>query len=251
MSSKKFVVLLGLASFATFWVAAMTAEFVNAGKAANERPLAIVRRFKPDVRVKHAETSDWIDAKMAEKLYDLDTLKTEATGYAAVQFMDNSLVKVKPNSLLIVRGEVRSKNSTSGRLAVEVGEVFLNVTKRRSEFSVQTPTSVGSVKGTSFSTNVGESGETTFLGFSGSIEVTALNSGQKVTISRRKKATVDSEGNSITVKNVSNNDLGSEERQYNSLDDQSKPKLLKLRFRNDSGQTREVEVQYYELEGDN
>jgi len=200
------------------------------------------------VNIKHAESQDWELAKMAAKLYDSDTLKTDNNGYAAVQFMDNSLVKVKPKSLLIIRGEVLDKNSTASRIAVEIGEVFLNVTKRQSQFEVQTPSAVASVKGTSLSSSVTEDGSTIVTVFSGSVELIATRSGQKVTLKRRDKGKVDSESSTLTVSTVTNNDLNTEETTYTTLDTSTKPKTIRLRFSNDAGQVREVEIEYFENE---
>jgi len=166
MKNTKFILLTVFVSFIVFFSSEFVTGLVFASYG-SERPLAIIRRFKPDVSIKHAESQDWELAKMAAKLYDSDTLKTDNNGYAAVQFMDNSLVKVKPKSLLIIRGEVLDKNSTASRIAVEIGEVFLNVTKRQSQFEVQTPSAVASVKGTSLSSSVTEDGSTIVTVFSG------------------------------------------------------------------------------------
>jgi ferric-dicitrate binding protein FerR (iron transport regulator) len=214
----------------------------------NERPLAIIRRYKPDVSIKHAKAEAWQDAQMAAPLFDSDTLRTDANGYAAVQFMDNSLVKVKPNSLLIIRGEVLDKNSTASRIAVEVGEVFLNVTKRQSQFEVQTPTAVATVKGTSYNTEVSDDGSTTVTVLSGSVELIATKSGQKVTLTRKNKGTVDAKSSNLQVSEISNDDLNKVENNYQDLDSGTKPKTIRLRFGNNAGQTRQIEIQYFENE---
>lgn len=245
MKSKSYLSSLVIVGIILFFGADFVSNTVFASLN-NDRPLAIIRRYKPDVKIKHANDTEWQDAQMAAKLFDSDTLRTDADGYAAVQFMDNSLVKVKPNSLLIIRGEVIDKNSTASRIAVEVGEVFLNVTKRQSQFEVQTPRAVASVKGTSFSTQVDEEGSTTVLVLSGSVELTATISGQKVTLKRKDKGKVDSKNSNLTVSTASDSDMSSKESEYAALDSGTKPKTIKFRFSNESGQTREVEIQYFE-----
>lgn len=245
MKKSSFYFISLISSLFIFFVAEWTSSYVSANFF-NERPLAIIRRFKPDVKIKNAASQDWQDATMAAQLFDSDTLMTEENGYAAVQFMDNSLVKVKPKSLLIIRGEVIDKNSTAGRIAVEVGEIFLNVTKRQSQFEVQTPTAVASVKGTSYSTEVATDGTTIVIVFAGSVELVATKSGQKVTLKRRDKGTVDPQSSTLSVATVSNTELNKQESNYNTLDTSTKPKTILLRFRNDAGQVREVEIQYFE-----
>lgn len=245
MKKSSFLLVSLLSSIVVFFIGEWAGSYVSANYF-NERPLAIIRRFKPDVKIKNGKSQQWQEAQIASQLFDSDTLITEANGYAAVQFMDNSLVKVKPKSLLIIRGEVLDKNSTASRIAVEVGEIFLNVTKRQSQFEVQTPTAVASVKGTSYSTSVETDGTTVVIVFAGTVELVATRSGQKVTLQRRDKGTVDHESSTLTVATVSNNQLNSQENEYNEFDTSTKPKTIRLRFKNDAGQVREVEIQYFD-----
>ena len=113
-------------------VAIITSDFsAMQAKAQNSpRPLAVVRRFIPTVElysmdklpvVLNAEDGN-------EQLFNGDTLKTDKKGYALVIFMDNTIAKVKPESILIVRGEEKTtdKNSTR-RIDLEKGEIFLEV----------------------------------------------------------------------------------------------------------------------------
>lgn len=215
-------------------------------ESAVDRPLAIVRRFKPQVEFKKAGNGEWAEAKMAQQLFSGDTLRTGPQGYAAVQFMDNSLVKVKSNSLLVVMGEVRGKDNTATRLAVELGEVFLNVTKRNSDFEVATPSAVAAVKGTGFSTSVDEAGQSTFVVVEGIVEVVALRSGQKATLQRGKKASVDKSGQNLTTSNASTNEMNETQQSFDDDDQNATPKILRLRFVNDKGEVREFELKYYE-----
>lgn len=245
MKSKSYIASLALLGVVVFFAAELISNSVFASLN-NERTLAIIRRYKPDVQIKHANADAWENAQMAAKLFDADTLRTDADGYAAVQFMDNSLVKVKPNSLLIIRGEVIDKNSTASRIAVEVGEVFLNVTKRQSQFEVQTPTAVASVKGTSYTTEVAKDGTTTVIVLSGIVELLAKKSGQKASLKRNDKGKIDSKNSNLAVSKTSDKDMKSKEGEYSNLDAGTKPKTIKLRFRNQSGQSREVEIQYFE-----
>lgn len=248
MNSKIYTTVITFICIAGFMLGDVVTSELIAAFNDGERPLAIIRRFKPDVFVKHADDKTWSDAKMASPLFDSDTLRTESDGYAAVQFMDNSLVKIKPNSLLIIRGEVIDKNSTASRIAVEVGEIFLNVTKRQSKFEVNTPTAVASVKGTSYNTDVDKDGSTTVLVLSGSVELIATKTGQKVTLKRSDKGNVNAKNSNLTVTKASKKEMGEKENDYDNLDSGTKPKTIKLRFQNDVGQSREIEIQYFEKE---
>ena len=233
------LLILGLSSIAAYVIETTVSE----------RPLAIVRRFKPEVKVKHSGDKDWSDAKRGYQLFDSDTLQTGSGGYAAVQFMDNSLIKVKPNSLLILNGEVKDKNSTASRIALEVGEIFLNVKERRSDFEVATSQSVAVVQGTEFGASSDKSGSNRYWVASGTVEVTALRSGESVSLSDGMFGEVSSDGSSITSGYLSEEELNNLVKEYEKLDQNTQPEQLRLRFRNEEGESREVDVKYYQNDG--
>lgn len=214
----------------------------------DERPLAIVRRFRPVVVVKQSAQIEWVDARMTQPLFDMDTLRTGPDGYALIQFMDNSLARVRPNSLLIIRGETRERGSTFSRITLEAGEIFLNINGSQSNYEVQTRTAVASVKGTSFNSKIEDDLTTVFTGASGVVEIMALNSGQTVSMTRRNKVRVDQRGETITLENISSSELQNLLQQYEDLEDGTRPNIMRLRFMNRSGQTREIDIRYFDTD---
>jgi ferric-dicitrate binding protein FerR (iron transport regulator) len=212
----------------------------------DERPLAIVRRFRPIVVVKQTAQSEWLDARITQPLFDRDTLRTGPDGYALIQFMDNSLARVRPNSLLVIRGETRDRGSTFSRITLQAGEMLLNVNGRQSNYEVITRSAVASVKGTSFNTRIEDDQTTTFTGFSGIVEIMALNSGQTVNLTRRNRVRVDQRGETITLETISTSELQDLQQQYDNLEEGTRPDILRLRFMNRSGQVREVDIRYFE-----
>lgn len=232
------LLVFGCLSSAAFFV-----QHLNA-----ERPLAIVRRIKPEVKVNQSgsETKGWTDATRGQQLFDSDTLQTGSEGYAAVQFMDKSTVKLKPNSLLILNGEVKDKNSTATRLALEVGEIFLNVKERRSDFEVAGNSSLAVVQGTEFGAEADNSGSNRYWVTQGTVELTALRSGESVSLTKGMFGEVGSDGSSLTSGYLSEEELNRLQEEYDKLDRNATPKKLKLRFKNEDGDTREIDVQYYQ-----
>ena len=83
------------------------------------RPLAIVRRFKPEVDVLSKDRGAYmldLRENVGEPLFDGDTLATGQSGYALVIFTsDNSVAKVKPESMLVIRGESLANSRLSNR----------------------------------------------------------------------------------------------------------------------------------------
>lgn len=114
------------------------------------RPLAIIRRFNPEVLIRSIGKDEWEPAKVAYPLFNADSLVTTDTGFAMIQFMDNSIVRMRPNSLLVIGGESKSRESTVTRLTMEAGEIFVSVTGLGESTEVVTPSAVAAVRGTNF-----------------------------------------------------------------------------------------------------
>ncbi|SMO93407.1 FecR family protein [Gracilimonas mengyeensis] len=217
-----------------------------------ERPIAIVRRFKPEVVVQNMDEGKKIslDPKenIGEKLFSGDTLSTFDDAFALVLFMDKSVAKVKPNSVLVINGEVGSSSkSMSTRINLQNGEIFLNVEPQGgNDFEVATSRSLASVKGTDF----GNSHEGYVWVQNGQVDVTAINSGQTVSLFNKMFARVDENGNEINSGTLSDEELQQLGQDYNELENDLIKKELKFRFRDENGQLREITIDVFE-EGQN
>lgn len=124
-------------------------EIVNSSSV-SDRPLAIIRRFNPDVFVRGNNSNEWVNAANAQPLFNADSLVTSDSGFAMIQFMDNSIVRMRPSSLLVIGGESRTRESTVTRLTMSAGEIFVSVTGIGESTEVVTPTAVAAVRGTNF-----------------------------------------------------------------------------------------------------
>lgn len=211
-----------------------------------DRPLAIVRRFKPQVQLNSVEKKFVLDLteNVGEQLFNGDTLSTNKDGYALVIFMDNSIAKVKPESMLIVQGEsLASSKISDRRISLENGEIFMEVEPLGSgTFEVATSRSLASVKGTKFGTKA--------YGFiwveEGQVDVTATNSGQTVSLFEKMFAEVDNSGNNINSGTLTDNELNDLEEGYDELDEDLIERVIILRFRDANGQIREIPVNIFE-----
>ncbi len=204
------------------------------------RPLAYVQKYKPLVQVDNEDKQ--IIASRAERLYSGDTLSTDENGFALVQFMDKSIAKVKPQSQLIIQGSVDGKANTSARINLEAGEVFLNITKRNnSNFEVASNTSVASVKGTQF----GASSDDYYWVLEGVVEMLSNRTGGAVDLTENMFGRLEDDGSIITGA-LSAEDIEELNRGYEQLESKLEPKGIKLKFRDENGQVREIEMQYFE-----
>jgi hypothetical protein len=225
------------------FVGALKTEFKK-----NDRPIAFVKRFKPNVNIENSTTDRSIrlnlDQAKAEVLYDGDTLRTDAEGYALVVFMDNSIAKVKPQSLLIVRGEseLASKRSNT-RIDLSLGQIFLNVEPQgNNDFEVSTSRSLASVKGTQF----GGNSDGYIWVREGQVDVTAVQSGETVSLFEKMYAQVSENANNIESGSLTEEEIKNLNEGFDELDEELIKKQMKLRFKDANGQIREITIDYFE-----
>lgn len=218
----------------------------------DERPIAIVKKFKPAVFVQNLDEQKILELNLSEnkgeQLFSGDTLSTNKDGFALVVFMDASVAKVKPSSLLIINGEVESASKfMNTRINLEKGELFLNIEPQGSnDFEVATSRSLASVKGTNFGSR--DDGYTWVN--SGQVDVTATNSGQTVSLFDKMFAQVDPGGNTINSGTLSEEDLLALSEGYGELENDFIQKEIKLRFRDTNGQIREISIDIFEEDQD-
>ncbi len=113
-------------------------------------PIAVITKSKGNVTIQYEKEGKREDVKRGTKLYSGAILVAKEKSYAAMLFVDDrSLLRIRPNSILTVNGK-REKNTIAKNISLEVGTIFAQITKQKSGFQVTTPTSVASVKGTSF-----------------------------------------------------------------------------------------------------
>lgn len=237
--SKVFVATVSL--FIIF--GSISTEVANAQ---SERHLAIVKHFKPDVNVQNMEKLLQLDPQenKGERLFSGDSLITSEEGLALVMFMDASVAKVKPSSLLIIKGDVgTASKAMNTRIDLEQGEIFLNVEPQGSnQFEVGTSRSLASVKGTDF----GSTANGYVWVETGQVDVTALNSGQTISLFEKMFAQVDPEGNEIESGTLSDEELDDLGEGYDELEGDMVEKQIILKFRDQNGQLREILIDVFE-----
>lgn len=208
----------------------------------DDRELALVRRHIPDVLIKNMESKE---VEVGTSLFNGDTLTTDQNGYAMILFMDQSVTRMRPESQLIIRGQVNRDQSSSTRLDITAGEIFLNINRdSNSDVEVGTDGTVASVKGTTF----GARSTGYYWVQDGEIDVMAVESGQTVTITDRMFAELSPDGTEIFTGELSDDEIESFGNDYGILDSDLIEKTLRLRFRDENGQLREIELNYYEQE---
>ena len=169
--------------------------------------LAVVSKAKGNVKHKKKTQKDLSTAKIGMELYNNDYIQTGQNGFAKYVYLDDGTqIKVHNNSEVYIRGEVE-RRSIIKQLKVDEGTVKFDVKKQSvDEFTVITPTSVASVKGTSFWIDCnGENGDQ-FFGESGSVVIRNRESGAKKQLTKNKVANSLPDG-SLKVREITPQEL--------------------------------------------
>lgn len=213
------------------------------------RPLAFIWGYKPEVKIMNRAQDRDLKARKAEQLFNGDTLATGANGYAAVRFIDKSLAKVKPNSLLIISGSIdnQSPGSAASRILLNMGSIFVQIEPRNQRnFEVATSKAVAAVKGTEFGAETSPDGSSLFWVKEGEVVVTVNQTGQKVSLTAGMFGRVPEKGDDIETGRLSPQQMQERMRVYDSFDRITTPQKMKLHFRNDDGQRKDIDLDYYE-----
>ena len=112
--------------------------------------IAVTTKVKGLVEIMPIGKDDFTNLKPGTVLSDGDKIRTGSSGFTAIIFIDDkSTLKLKENSEAVITGQ-RSARSIAKKINMDVGTVRATVNKQNSNFVIQTPTSVASVKGTDF-----------------------------------------------------------------------------------------------------
>ena len=143
--------------------------------------IAVVSKTKGEVKYKKkVEKQLRNQLKAGTDLYNNDLIRTGKNGFAKYVYLDDGTqIKVHNSSEVHIRGEL-DRRSIIKQLKVDEGTVKLEIKKQSVDaFTVITPTSVASVKGTSFWLDCsGQSGDK-FYGESGIVNIKNRESGEK------------------------------------------------------------------------
>ena len=112
--------------------------------------IAVTTKVKGLVEIMPVGKKDFSDLKTGTILSDGDKIRTGSSGFVAIIFIDDkSTLKLKGNSEAVITGQ-RTAASISKKINMDSGTVRATVKKQNTDFVIQTPTSVASVKGTDF-----------------------------------------------------------------------------------------------------
>ena len=144
--------------------------------------IAIATKVNGVVEIAPAKINKFKTLTPGTVLSDGDKIRTGSKGFTAIIFIDDkSTLKVKENSEIVVGGQ-KSVARISKKINMDVGTIRATINKQNTEFVIQTPTSVASVKGTDFwLLSDPETGDQV-MGLEGVVGLTNTQTGQEVNV---------------------------------------------------------------------
>ena len=200
--------------------------------------IAVATKIKGMVEIMPVGKKDFANLNPGTILSDGDKIRTGSKGFAAIIFIDDkSTLKLKENSEAVITGQ-RSAASISKKINMDVGTVRATITKQNTDFVIQTPTSVASVKGTDFWLLTDPENGDEIIGIEGIVGLTNIETGQEVDVSEGMSGISTPDGN-----------LGLEETDQSSIPDDPDediegPSQIKIYLEGPNGEQRVMIIEY-------
>jgi hypothetical protein len=203
--------------------------------------IALTTKARGTVSLKRSgETKFKPNVKLGKLIFNNDHLKTGKDGYAALVFIDDkSQIKIWENSEMIVsRSSV--KKTISKRISMQMGTLKAEVSpQRKGEFVIATPTSVASVKGTTFWAIIDPVLGDIFYGISGEVEVKNNESDAVIVVGANETGTSTPDGQ-VNVEQTLEGSVPVDEEDQGGEDSN----ILKIQMRNKQGDVKDIIIEY-------
>jgi hypothetical protein len=200
--------------------------------------VAVLTKVKGNVQVQKSN-SEFSLVKAGQLLNHKDLIKTSANAFAVLIYLDDkSMVKLRGNTNLEIQGE-RIGKSLKKNLEITGGTVRAIVSEqRRGEFSISSPTSVASVKGTDlWFQSDNEEGDSIFC-LEGIVQLINNSSGEIVDLLMNQTGVSTPDGG-VSVSTTVAADIPIDE------DDSGKePKEFRISFKDSDGAEKVLIIKY-------
>ena len=202
--------------------------------------IGLISKVIQDV-TRSASGLDWEKATRGQTLVSGDVVKTGAKSFAVLKLKDNSLLRLREESEVVVTGTLRGKEFSKD-IQVRQGVVGFNIRKQGAgeQFRFSSPTSVASVKGTGGVLRVNGSDTLTvvegLVGLTNSVSNTSVDVPAGYTGISRPDGTVESRVSTAA-------ELTAAEDAMRTGD---QPRQLKLELKNGQGQQKDLISEFKE-----
>ena len=200
--------------------------------------VAVTTKVKGLVEIMPVEEDNFSNLKPGAILADGDRIRTGSSGFTAIIFIDDkSTLKLKENSEAVINGQ-RSARSIAKKINMDVGTIRATVNKQNSNFVIQTPTSVASVKGTDFWMITDPVDGDLVIGLEGVVSLTNNETGSEVEVIEGTSGISTPDG-----------DVGVEETEESSIpddptDQEEQQSQIKIYFEGPNGEQKVLIIDY-------
>ena len=231
------------------------------GMMSSDNGIALITKAKGSVEYKKNDGTVVNDGlKKGTSLFNNDRITTGSNGFAKYVYLDDgSMIKVHKNAEVYIYGAV-DKRSIIKQVNVSGGNVKFEVSKQgQDDFTVITPTSVATVKGTDFWLESDEDDGDQFFGLSGLVNVKNIESNLILQLTRNTTIISEPDGE-MNIKKTEINDfkklqrleLGAgeineteyEESILEQLGDDLPEGEIKIQLDDGSGSLKEIIIKY-------
>jgi hypothetical protein len=131
------------------------------------------------VQIKH-EGETWISANNGTLLYQSDIVKTGGNSSASIILFQSSIIRLDSNTEIKIKELLAMEGETSVILQQDIGRTWNTISKISGidNYEVQTPTTVASVRGTSFDVYIFANGSVKISVGNGTVNVTTFKDGE-------------------------------------------------------------------------
>lgn len=227
------IIILIIGIFLIYTVLSVAGENVN---------VALVKKTINDVKKKTPETS-WEKADIGTPLMGEDQVSTGRKSFALVKFTaDNSIVRVREQSLLTIKGEGSGK-SLIKEVLLSKGGVGFDVTKQRQnqEFRLTSPTSVASIRGTKGKWSRGEHADTLIV-IEGLVNLRNRNSNREIDVGSGYIG-ISYEDGTLIMRPASDDEISDAEWAASA---DEKTNEIKFELKDSKGNTKTLKLHYKE-----
>ena len=201
-------------------------------------PVAVVLKDKGEVSLLRKDETKSRQVRKGTVLFDGDKISTQEVSFCAIKFIDDgSLLRIKEKSTCIIEGK-REEEHINKNIIVEIGTFFTSLFKPRGTFTVTTPTSVASVKGTQWWTLQLSDGRTLYIGLEGLIDLS--NSAGRVLLRAGQTAVYTSASELPEIRLTQSGEVPTLQEDLEGI------KSLEIEFMDADGQTKRMRIDYQE-----
>ena len=202
--------------------------------------VAVAIKIAGSVLLYHEGSGNKQTLKPGSPLKSHDKIVTGKNGYALIMYLDDkTTLKILKNSTLEILGD-RSGRTINKSIDIKYGKVAANVKPQNGkDFTISTPTSVASVKGTEFAVSSDPSTGDSFTLLEGLIEVTNSVTGQSTDVQEGETAISTPEG-SLDVSQTTEEDLDN----FEDANIEMPAQELKFELEDEEGNIKKIIIKF-------